>query len=249
MTCFSAKRQSTVYVDGRLRDGERSRIAAHLSKCDRCACHFEQIASLRSAARELPEAIPPAHLTSVLRVIASRERQLVEQSQGSRLRAFWSRWKFRIDDMIRPLTIPATGGLLSSFILFGALAFTIGTATRSVSYEVPLLYAENSGANLVPLQFGSDAVVLTITTDSNGHIRDYAVRDGSDSFAGDTTGSTRITLRCRSSQVFWPWPTRSAGISEFLSRLSSCGNERRLFPLSLAAFKQFFFPASEKWRS
>lgn len=91
-----------------------------------------------------------------------------------------------MDDMIRPLTIPATGGLLSSFILFGALAFTIGTATRSVNYEVPLLYTDDTGANLVPLQLGSGAVVLTITTDSNGRIRDYAVRDGSDSFAGDT---------------------------------------------------------------
>jgi hypothetical protein len=187
MTCFSAKRQSTVYVDGRLRDGERSRIAAHLSKCDRCASHFEQIASLRSAARELPQAVAPARLTTVLRVMASRERQIVDQNRGSQFRAFWSRWMFRIDDMIRPLTIPATGGLLSSFILFGALAFTIGTATRSVNYDVPLLYTDNEDANLVPLQLGSGAVVLTITTDSNGRIRDYAVRDGSDSFTGDTT--------------------------------------------------------------
>jgi putative zinc finger protein len=187
MTCFSAKRQSTVYVDGRLRDSERSRIAAHLSKCDRCASHFEQIASLRSAARELPEAVAPARLTTVLRVMASRERQIVHQNRGSQFRAFWSRWMFRIDNMIRPLTIPATGGLLSSFILFGALAFTIGTATQSVSYDVPLLYTDNEDANLVPLQLGSGAVVLTITTDSNGRIRDYAVRDGSDSFTGDTT--------------------------------------------------------------
>jgi hypothetical protein len=187
MTCFSAKRQSTVYVDGRLRDSERSRIAAHLSKCDRCASHFEQIASLRSAARELPQAVAPARLTTVLRVMASRERQIVDQNRGSQFRAFWSRWMFRIDDMIRPLTIPATGGLLSSFILFGALAFTIGTATRSVNYDVPLLYTDNEDANLVPLQLGSGAVVLTITTDSNGRIRDYAVRDGSDSFTGDTT--------------------------------------------------------------
>jgi hypothetical protein len=187
MTCFSAKRQSTVYVDGRLRGSERSRIAAHLSKCDGCASHFEQIASLRSAARELPQAVAPAHLITALRVMASRERQIVDQNRGSQFRAFWSRWMFRIDDMIRPLTIPATGGLLSSFILFGALAFTIGTVTRSVNYDVPLLYTDNEDANLVPLQLGSGAVVLTITTDSNGRIRDYAVRDGSDSFTGDTT--------------------------------------------------------------
>jgi Putative zinc-finger len=185
MTCFSAKRQITVYVDGRLRDSERSRIAAHLRKCDPCASHFEQIASLRSAAGELPKAVAPAHLTSALRVIASRERQVIEQNHGSRFGALWNRWKFRMDEMIRPLTIPATGGLLSSFILFGVLAFTIGTATRTVNYDVPVVYADTEDANLVPLQLGSDAVVLTIVTDSNGRIRDYAVHDGADSFAGD----------------------------------------------------------------
>jgi putative zinc finger protein len=186
MTCYSARRQITVYVDGRLRESERSRIAAHLRKCDPCTSHFEQIASLRSAAGDLPKAFAPAHLTSTLRVMASRERQVIEQNKGSRFRAVWNRWKFRMDEMIRPLTIPATGGLLSSFILFGTLAFTIGTATRTVSYDVPLVYADTEDANLVPLQFGSDAVVLTITTDSNGRIRDYAVHDGSDSFTGDT---------------------------------------------------------------
>ncbi|MGI8962659.1 MAG: anti-sigma factor family protein [Bryobacteraceae bacterium] len=185
MTCFSAKRQITAFVDKRLRDGECSRIDAHLRKCDRCASHFEQIASLRSASRELPKAVAPAHLINALRVIASRERQVIEQNQGSQLRAIWSRWKFRMDEMIRPLTIPATGGLLSSFILFGTLAFTIGTATRTVSYDVPVLYGDTADANLVPLQLGSGAVVLTITTDSNGRIRDYAVRDGADSFTGD----------------------------------------------------------------
>jgi hypothetical protein len=187
MTCFSAKRRSTVYVDGRLRGSERSRIGAHLGKCDPCASHFEQIASLRVAAGALPQAVPPPQLTTALRVIASHERQIVEQNHGSHWRAIWNRWRFRLDELVRPLTIPATGGLLSSFILFGTLAFTIGTTTRNVNYEVPVLYTDQTAANLVPLQLGSDAVVLTITTDSNGRIRDYAVHEGSDSFTGDTT--------------------------------------------------------------
>ncbi len=53
---------------------------------------------------------------------------------------------------MRPLTIPATGGLLSSLILFGALAFTIGRSSRMVNYEVPVMYADRMDANLVPLQ-------------------------------------------------------------------------------------------------
>ncbi|MBV9300821.1 MAG: hypothetical protein JOY62_10115 [Acidobacteriaceae bacterium] len=185
MTCFSAKRQSTVYTDGRLRGSDFSRVAAHLRACDSCSVYFDQIAKVRSATGELSGAKCPTRLSLKLRVIASRERKAVEENNGSRFRAMWKQWRFRLDEILKPLTLPATGGLLSSFILFGILAFTIGTASRAVNYEVPVVYEEQPGVNLVPLQLGADAVVLTISTDNNGRIRDYAVRDGSDSFAGD----------------------------------------------------------------
>jgi hypothetical protein len=85
---------------------------------------------------------------------------------------------------MRPLTIPATGGLLSSLMLFGALAFTISTSTRGVTYEVPVLYADRVDPNLVPLQLRS-AVVLNLSVDGTGRITDYAFRDESESFVGD----------------------------------------------------------------
>ena len=85
---------------------------------------------------------------------------------------------------MRPLTIPATGGLLSSVILFAALAFTISTSTRGVTYEVPVLYADRNEANLVPVQLRS-SVVLTLSLDGNGRITDYAFRDASASYVGD----------------------------------------------------------------
>lgn len=196
MTCFKAKRKSTVYIDGRLRGAELARVNAHLRVCDSCALHFEEIAKLRSAAGELQPPVCPPSLITKLRVAASRERKKIEEHKGSRFEAFWNQWKFRIENLLRPLTLPATGGLLSSFILFGILAFTIGTASRAVNYEVPLVLNDQPGVNLVPLQLGSDAVVLTISTDSNGRIRDYAVRNGSDSFTGDTASlqATNIAL-------------------------------------------------------
>ncbi len=87
---------------------------------------------------------------------------------------------------MRPLTIPATGGLLSSVILFGALAFTIESNTHNVSYEVPVMYADHAAANLVPMELRS-SVILTISLDGKGRITDYAVRDASASFVGDAS--------------------------------------------------------------
>ena len=93
----------------------------------------------------------------------------------------------RLDEMMRPLTIPATGGLCSSLILWGALAFTIGTTTRAVAYDVPVvIFGDHMPANLVPVEL-RESVRLTLSLDGNGHITDYTVRDRSGSFIGNVS--------------------------------------------------------------
>jgi hypothetical protein len=184
MTCLSVKRRSADYVDGRLRENERSRVATHLHECVSCSGEFDQLRSVRVALQRLPSPVPPASLRTSLRVKASQERQAVIQTHGSRWARIWNQWRFRFDELMRPVTIPATGGILSSLVLFGLLAFTIGTTTRVVSYEVPVLYADRADANLVPVQLRS-SVILTLSLDGNGRIVDYAVRDGAASFVGD----------------------------------------------------------------
>lgn len=186
MICWIAQRRRADYVDGRLRDTERLRLEAHLNNCPSCSLCFEQIRSVRSALTRLPQPTSPAELRTALCVSASQERQAIIDHLGSRLMRMWNQWRFRVDEIMRPLTIPATGGLLSSFILFGALAFAIGTSGRIVSYEVPVMYADRADANLVPLQLRS-SVMLTLSLDEKGRITDYTVRDGSASFVGDAT--------------------------------------------------------------
>jgi len=184
MICWSTKRRIAEYVDGRLRNSERSRIAAHLEHCESCSVAFEQARSVRSTLADLPVPKPPAHLGTALRVKASQERRMLANHNGSRLAQLYKEWSFRVNQFMRPLTIPATGGLLSSFILFAALGLTIGTTTRGVTYEVPVLYADRGAANLVPLQLRS-SVVLTLSLDGTGRITDYAVYDASASYIGD----------------------------------------------------------------
>jgi Putative zinc-finger len=183
MTCWSVKRRSTDFVDGRLRGSERSRVAAHLAECDSCSQQIEEFASVRSTLGNLPRPLAPAPLRTELLIMASRERRLLRSTRFERI---WNRWKFRLNEIMRPLTIPATGGVLSSLLLFAALAVTISTTTRAVTYEVPVIYADKMDANLVPVELRS-SVVLTLSLDGKGRITDYAVRDGSDSFVGDTS--------------------------------------------------------------
>jgi hypothetical protein len=163
---------------------ERACIERHLRACESCSGHFEQIASLRLALNRLPPRQAPSQLTARLRVTASRERRIVVENDGSRWQAVWNHWKFRLDEFMRPLTIPATGGLLSSVVLFGALALTISSSTQPATFDIPVLGIAQNDPTLVPVELRS-SVVLTMSLDSAGHIADYAVRDGSSSFTGD----------------------------------------------------------------
>jgi Putative zinc-finger len=186
MTCWSVKRRTSDFVDGRLRRREQSKIETHLRECDPCALHVYQIRSMRSSLVGLGNPSAPVSLHSKLLVLASKERQILVETDGSRWRRLWNKWKFRLNELTQPFTIPATGGVLSSVLLFSALALTISTTGRQVGYEVPIMYGDRVDANLVPLELRS-SVVLTLSLDGRGRITDYAVRDGSRDFVGDAT--------------------------------------------------------------
>lgn len=186
MMCWSTKRRIADYVDGRLRESEHSRVAAHLRSCPACSLRFEQIRSIRVALGSLPDRVSPARLTTALRVKASRERQLTLETRGSRLQKVLEQWKLRMDDFMRPITIPATGGLLSSLILFAAFAFTVESTARVVTYEVPVLNASRMDTILVPLQLRT-SVTLKLSLDENGRITDYTAQGLSDRYVGDAS--------------------------------------------------------------
>ena len=186
MTCRSVNRRINDYVDGRLRGGELTRFEAHLSGCGECELRIDEVRSVRSSLRGLPPSVMPADLRVRLRVRASQERQVMIETNGSHLLRAWNAWKFRLNQMMRPLTIPATGGFFSSVALFAAFALTISTTTRVVAYDVPVVYADHVDANLVPVELSS-LVVVTLSTDGNGRITDYGFREGSKSFVGDAT--------------------------------------------------------------
>ena len=185
MTCWSVKRRINDYVDGRLQGNELTCLEGHLSECGECELRIDEHRSVRSSLSNLPVKEVPADLRVRLRVRASQERQILMETNGSHWLAVWNNWKFRMNEMMRPLTIPATGGLLSSFVLFGFLAFTISETTRGVAYEVPVTYESRIDANLVPMELRS-SVVVTLSTDGSGRITDYAYRNGSRSVVGDT---------------------------------------------------------------
>ena len=63
---------------------------------------------LAAAPKAVPEKPIPQRLETSLQIIASRQRVEVLATRGSHWKATWDKWKFRVNELMKPLAIPAT---------------------------------------------------------------------------------------------------------------------------------------------
>jgi hypothetical protein len=141
--------------------------------------------------RSLPPRVPPTELTTSLRVIASRERQrLVEGRSPSRVFASWlDRTRFTLQDVLRSLALPATGGVFSAVVLFSMWVVpTYPMRAKEVSVDIPTSLTTavepviNSGTAGL-----TDSVLVDVDVDEQGNFVDYQVVSGASVVSDPTT--------------------------------------------------------------
>jgi hypothetical protein len=91
-------------------------IRQHLENCEPCREELQRYRKLAVLMSRVPRAVPPADLAVKIKVAASQ----AEPTQDWRGR--WQRVKDRseilMDNVFRPLTVPATGGFFSAIVIF-----------------------------------------------------------------------------------------------------------------------------------
>jgi hypothetical protein len=139
--------------------------------------------------RNLPPRVPPANLATSLRVIASRERQrMVEGRSLSQLCAAWlERTRLTLKDMLRPLALPATGGLFSAVVLFSIWVVPAYPLRAKIAVDIPTnlttsVEVQRSVAAGLP-----DSVLVDVEVDNQGRFVDYRVVSGESVLADPTT--------------------------------------------------------------
>lgn len=194
INCHEAKQYSAGYIDGRLRSNERLGVAEHLTNCESCSAYFDQVGMIRATMGQMPRPAIPAQLQTELRVIASRERAEVLRTRGSRWKAVWERWKFSLNDLMRPVALPATGGVLSTIAFFGLFVLTFGTTAARSSYDIPLCGVTGSDATLVPIELRTQSVTLNMSFDGSGRIADYNIANQNGSYNNVQAHLAAITV-------------------------------------------------------
>ena len=151
-------------------------LRRHLNGCRECALESEHYSQLRGKLRSLPKLTPPADLTTRLRVVASKVR--MESFGGA---SPWRRWRDRMElslsNLMRPLALPAVGGLCSAVFLFSTLVPMFKSAfALSVAGDVPtMLVTEPLLKYTGPVSFTDGDAVVDLQLNDQGRIMDFTI--------------------------------------------------------------------------
>jgi hypothetical protein len=132
--------------------------------------------------RSLPPRVPPVGLTTSLRVIASRERQrLVEgRSLGRAFAAWLDLTRFRLRDMLRPLMLPAAGGVFSAVVLFSMWVVPTYPLRAKMTVDIPTQLTTSVQVQQSVAAGLSASVLVDVDVDNQGHLVDYQIVSGAD---------------------------------------------------------------------
>src|ERR1700736_3767538 len=142
MKCNTVRTKLAGYLDdaitGSAQVEERVRIRQHLEGCGFCREELERFRKLAVLLSRVPRNLPPADLAVRIRVAAAQST--VAQDLPSRLRRMRDRAEILLDNVFRPLTVPATGGFFSAILVFVLVLQLIapGMPVRAISNDVPL---------------------------------------------------------------------------------------------------------------
>jgi hypothetical protein len=195
MKCNTVRTKLAGYLDDAITGGarveERVQIRQHLEACNDCRGELERFRKLSVLLSRVPMNLPPAGLAVRIKVAAAQ----AQHSQG-RMRRIRDRAEILLDNVFRPLTVPATGGFFSAILVFVLVLQMIvpGTTVRAVQNDVALNLmrpAELVTLSDYPQSWAPEqndlelslphGLLLDVTVDAQGHMTDYQILSGPNS--------------------------------------------------------------------
>jgi hypothetical protein len=197
MSCKTVQTRLAGYLDDALVNApgpeERSTIRQHLDRCADCREELQRYRRLSVLLSRMPRTVPPSDLAVRIKVAAAQAQE--HQGWERRWQRIKDRYEILLDNVFRPLTVPATGGLFSAFIIFFFVLHMIapGLTVRADPNDIPtgLLqpaelialsdYPEAVVAEMQhPIELQNDLLV-DVTVDANGRMTTYDILSGPES--------------------------------------------------------------------
>lgn len=195
MKCDTVRPKLAGYLDdaltGTVLASERVQIGEHLGSCSGCRAELERFRKMAVLLSRVPKAAPSADLAIRIKVAAAQTQP--SQDWGTRFRRLKDRADLLLDHVLRPLTVPATGGIFSAIVVFALVLQLIapGITVQAVPNDVPLNIlrpAELVSLSEYPQSWSSEqheselslpqGLQVYVTVDARGQMMDYEILSG-----------------------------------------------------------------------
>ncbi len=177
MRCTEAKPLFSLYLDGAVSGAEMHEVSGHLRECAECQSDYALLENTRSLVSSLGRRQPPSDLALKIRVAISSAR-----SRSGR--GILQGYVVRLENAFNGFMFPATAGLLSAIIFFGALIGLLVPARVSAYDDVPSTFYTPPRLQLSEYpesQLNLDSpVVIETYVDASGRVENYRIISGRD---------------------------------------------------------------------
>jgi len=186
MNCHEAQRYLPGYMDGAILARERAHLRRHLDACGNCRRELERYRLLAASLARVEPVVPPADLAMRIRVQASRKR-----SAWAGISELSARGHLIAHNILRPLAVPATGGVLTAIVVFVFVTqgMLVGMPVGTVADDLPLNLVQPAQLeSLAPFPVAdigdasdhanSGALLLEATLDAQGQVVYYKILSG-----------------------------------------------------------------------
>ena len=181
MDCQEVRTLISAMVDGCVVDAERRDAMTHMDACPDCARRARQVVGIRAGLKHTAARPVPADLALQLRIIASREaaRRRAINGFAGQIRAWRAGIAFWANNLMRPLAVPAMGGLASAVVLFSMMMTNFQGVVRAHEQDVPtVFYTGASVRSSLDPAIGAEEIAVDIFVDEQGRVIDYAFPSG-----------------------------------------------------------------------
>jgi anti-sigma factor RsiW len=197
MTCEKVHSRLAGYLDDAVatmnRPGDRNEMREHLEACATCREELQRYRKLSVLLSRMPRAVPPPDLAIRIKVAAAQAQSTRDWS--SRWQHFKDRLELVMENSFRPLTVPATGGLFSAFLIFVFVLHMMlpGITVRADPNDVPLgllrpaelISLSDYAGGITPEALHPDAalqhdLLVDVIVDAQGEMTSYEIITGED---------------------------------------------------------------------
>jgi hypothetical protein len=195
MKCSTVRSRLAGYLDdvveSSARSSERGEMRAHLESCAVCREELQRYRKLAVLLSRAPRALPPSDLAVRIKVAAAQVQHTLDpRTRWQRVR---DRAEILLDNVFRPLTVPATGGFVSAMLIFVVVLQVMapGLTVQANPNDVPLnimqpaelIALSDSPGSWAPEKHDSElalphGLLVDVTVDQNGQMVDYQILSG-----------------------------------------------------------------------